>query len=225
MDSGNVVIDSDMAYPILFIPKKCTTLETNCELTDNVYIDVSITSPDSEGNNTSIYNGFCNIKLVDSYDVNLNQVESLDSSSGEPDIDQMPVILSSEANQFPPYNQSQVWIDPSRSPYVYNHYDPSIQEQYSIRESGGLITVEQHNTYITQNVYNCKESNVFNYKEGQQSPVKDFECKRVRKVQEMVTTTQPDTNMGYYEEDEFECGVFLSQLPEEIMNEKQTRPR
>lgn len=222
MDSGNVVIDSDMAYPILFIPKKCTTLETNCELKDNVYIDVSVTSRDSEGNNTSIYNGFCNIKLVDSYAVNVNQVESPDRST-EPDIDQMPIILS-EANQSPPYNDSQVWIDPSRSPYVYNHYDPSVQEQYAIRESGGLITVQQHNTYITQNVYSCKEPDMY-YKEIPQSPVKDFECKVDRKVPEMGTTAQPETNLNYYEEDEFECGVFLSQLPEEILNEKKATAR
>ncbi|KOB74752.1 putative ZNF91L, partial [Operophtera brumata] len=211
MDSGNVVIDSEMAYPILFIPKKCTTLETNCELTDNVYIDVNITSPDTEGNDTSIYSGFCNIKLVDSYDVNLNQVESPDSSTGEPDLEQMPVILS-DPNQYQPYNQSRVWIDPSRSPYVYNDYEPANQEQYSIRESAGLITVEQHNTYITQNVYNCKESNDLSHKEAtQQSYVKDYEYKRYKKVQETVATAPMDTNMSYYEEDEFECGVYLSQ--------------
>lgn len=102
MDSGNVVIDSDMAYPILFIPKKCTTLETNCELTDNVYIEVNVSSPDTEGNDTSIYSGFCNIKVVESYEVNLNQVESPDSSTREPDIEQMPVILSEANQQFPP---------------------------------------------------------------------------------------------------------------------------
>lgn len=222
MDSGNVVIDSDMSYPILFIPKKCTTLETNCELKDNVYIDVSITSRDSDGNHTSIYSGFCNIKLVDSYGVSVNQVESSDSSTD--DIDQMPVVLT-ESNQFPPYNESQVWIDPSRSPYVYNHYDPSIQEQYSIRDSGDLITVEQHNTYITQNVYNCKEAEMYNFKDAAQSPDKDFDCKVDRKEQEMSTTAQPDINLNYYEEDEFECGVFLSQLPEEIMNAKKATAR
>lgn len=86
--------------------------------------------------------------------------------------------------------------------------------------------MQQHHTYITQNVYNCKESNVHNYKEAsEQSPVKDFEYMRYKKVQEMGTTAPMDTNMSYYEEDEFQCGVFLSQLPEEIMNEEQTRAR
>ncbi|XP_021203504.1 zinc finger protein 665 [Bombyx mori] len=193
MDQTTVGGQHQNNYPVLLLPKKCTSLETNCQVTDNVYIDLNITSPDTEGNDTCIYSGFCNVKLVDSYNVNLEAVEDIDSD--------MPVIVNENQNY---YNQSQVWIDPVRSPYVYNQYDKT-QERYSIcQENHGRITVEQHNTYITQNVYNCNEI--------QTSPT--YECKRLRKYD-----TVP--NCALYEEDEFECGVFLSQLSEEIGNDKE----
>ncbi|KAG6462037.1 zinc finger protein 678 [Manduca sexta] len=205
MDREKENSDQDNNYPVLLLPKRCTSLETNCEVTDNVYIDLNITSPDTEGNETCIYSGFCNVKLVDSYNVNLEHNDDIVHDS--------PPMKDNQT--FPTYNQSQVWIDPVRSPYVYNHYDGKMQERYSIRQEThtGNIRVEQHNTYITQNVYNCTEN-------VQISP--DFEHKKFRKHN---NSQSPDQNYNLYEEDEFECGVFLSQLSEEIINEKENRAR
>ncbi|XP_028163311.1 zinc finger protein 100-like [Ostrinia furnacalis] len=221
MDQANITMsESDIMYPVLLIPKKCTTLETSCEVTDNVFIDLNITSQDTEGNEMCIYTGFCNVKLIDSYDVNVHHVESPTEDSGF-EHDQLAQIESGNQITYP-YNQSQVWIDPVRSPYVYNQYDATETQEYSVcrQTRSGHITVEQRNTYITQNVYNYKES--IHY-----SPVEDFEHKKFRKIP--AENVQPSTsdagNLNLYEEDEFECGVFLSHLPEEIMNEKETKAR
>lgn len=221
MEQANILSEADVIYPVLLIPKRCTTLETSCEVTDNVFIDLNITSPDTEGNEMCIYTGFCNVKLIDSYDVNVQQVEPPTDDSGF-DNDQLAPVETGNQIAYPSYNQSQVWIDPVRSPYVYNQYDATETQEYSVchQTRSGHITVEQHNTYITQNVYNYKES--IHY-----SPAEDFEHKKFRKVQ--AETTQPSTsdanNLNLYEEDEFECGVFLSNLPEEIMNEKESKAK
>lgn len=209
MDQENFFMEAEILYPILFIPKKCTTLETNCDVSDNVFIDLNITSPDTEGNETCIYSGFCNIKLVDNYDVKIQQMNYPQDVVPEYD-EQIPVIIA-DSSQALPYNQSEVWIDPSRSPYVYNHYNASeSQEHYSIchQTRTSHITVEQHNTYITKNVYNYKEAVHY-------SPTEDIDHKKFRKFPESQS----------YENNEFECGVFLSQLPEEIMNEKEIKAR
>uniref|UniRef100_A0A2A4JW29 C2H2-type domain-containing protein n=1 Tax=Heliothis virescens TaxID=7102 RepID=A0A2A4JW29_HELVI len=202
-------------YPILFIPKVCTPLETNCEMSENVFIHVNISSPDTEGNDTVIYKGFCNVKVVDGNDINI-RYSSPSNSSGNDNNNNLPVILA-EANQisYPAYNDSQVWIDPMRSPYVYNRCESPPQETYTIHEShDNHITIEQHNTYVTQNVYSFNEAIRY-------SPVID-EPKVVKKTQENVQTSE-----GYniYGEDEFECGVFLSQLSEEIIHDKEMRSR
>lgn len=206
MEGEECNINVEEPYPILFIPKVCTPLETHCDVSENVFIHLNISSPDTEGNETVIYKGFCCVKVVDGNDINI-RYGSPDSSSSS---DNIPVILT-EANQisFPPYNDSQVWIDPVRSPYVYNRCDSPPQESYTIHESQeNRITIAQHNTYITQNVYNYNDTNRY-------SPVSE-EQKAVKKVQD---------SYNMYEEDEFECGVFLSQLSEEIMNEKETKAR
>ncbi|CAG9582999.1 unnamed protein product [Danaus chrysippus] len=212
MEDETIITNTDTLYPVLLIPKKCTTLETNCEAADNVFIDLNITSPDTEGNETCIYSGFCNVKLIDSYDVNINEGDSSQSSDSKDE--QIPVIVS-EAAQDPTFNQSQVWIDPARSPYVYNNYDAvESQEHYSVYSQtlSSHITVEQHNTYITQNVYNYKEQVPY-------SPVEEFGHKKFRK------NHGNEINHDLYEDDEFECGVLLSQLPEEILNEKENKAR
>lgn len=207
--------DCEVLYPVLLIPKRCTTLETSCEVTDNVFIDLNITSPDTEGNEMCIYSGFCNVKLIDSYDVNVHQVETPSET-----YENEAAVETGNQIAYPPYNQSQVWIDPVRSPYVYNQYDATETQEYSIsRTRSGHITVEQHNTYITQNVYNYKES--IHY-----SPGEDFEHKKFRKIQPIENPQETaNSNLNLYEEDEFECGVFLSHLPEEIMNEKESKAR
>lgn len=212
-----------MLYPVLLIPKKCTALETTCEVTDDVFIDLSITSADTDGNEMCLYSGFCNIKLIDSYDVNIREA----STSSAPDTNEMDPIQvvgeTSGQSSYPPYSQSQVWIDPARSPFVYNNYDtPESQGRYSVyhQTHSSHITVEQHNTYITQNVYNYSEP--IHY-----SPAEEFEHKKFRKIQTGDTNPQNSTGEpnNPYEDDEFECGVFLSQLSEEIINEKEARAR
>lgn len=218
MEEEISIAESDRIYPVLLIPKKCTSLETNHEATDNVFIVVNITSPDIEGNEMCIYSGFCNVKLIDSYDVNINDV---DINSQTADLNENPIpIIVNDANQtYPPYSQSQVWIDPARSPYVYNSHDTlESQEHYSVyhQTHSSRITVEQHNTYITQNVYNYKES-------IQYSPEEEFEHKKFRKIPAIDTNQAIDNAL--YENDEFECGVFLTQLPEEIMQEKENKAR
>ncbi|CAH0625233.1 unnamed protein product [Chrysodeixis includens] len=192
-------------YPILFIPKVCTPLETNCEMSENVFIHVNISTPDTDGNDAIIYKGFCNVKVTKSNDINVTY------GANDNDCKDIPVILA-EANQisFPAYNDSQVWIDPARSPYVYNRCDSPPQEAYTIHETrDNHITIEQHNTYITQNVYNYNETVRY-------SPTSE-EHKTVKKGR--------TDSYNMYEEDEFECGVFLSQLSEEIINEKEIRDR
>lgn len=217
MDQENTAKDSDVLYPILFIPKKCTNLETNCEVTDNVFIDLNITSPDTEGNETVIYSGYCNIKLIDSYDVNIQNMKSPSELCTEYIDDQIPVIIADQTQQA--YNQSQVWIDPARSPYVYNRYEAAeSQGCYSVchQTHTSHITVEQHNTYITKNVYNYKDAVHY-------SPHDDYDQRQLRKQDAIQQNSSSDTTA--YEEDELQCGLFLSQLPEEIMNEKQIKAR
>lgn len=217
MEEEIYIAESDRIYPVLLIPKKCTSFETNHDASDNLLIVVNITSPDTEGNETCIYSGFCNVKFIDSYDVNISDIEI----NGQTDSNENPIpIIVNDANQsYAPYTQSQVWIDPARSPYVYNSHDAvGSQEHYSVYQQShsSRITVEQHNTYITQNVYNYKES-------IQYSPVEEFEHKKFRKIPNNDSSQVIDTNL--YENDEFECGVFLTQLPEEIMQENENRAR
>ncbi|XP_063538303.1 zinc finger protein 836-like isoform X1 [Cydia strobilella] len=223
MDQGTATMNSQ-SYPVLLLPKKCTTLETNCEVSDNVFIEMNISSPDTEGNEMCIYSGFCNVKLIDSYDMNISHKTKENVPTEYNDNDLIPVLIDESGNQIADaYNQSQVWIDPARSPYVYNHYDTNPQEHYSVYHNTRTnhITVEQHNTYITQNVYNYN-------KEPPTYPTDEFEHKKFRKVQVSESSTQQNTtdpNFNLYEEDEFECGVFLSQLPEEILQENENRVR
>ncbi|CAG9788249.1 unnamed protein product [Diatraea saccharalis] len=227
MEHETINPESEVLYPVLLIPKRCTTLETSCEVTDNVFIDLNITSADTEGNQMCIYNGFCNVKLIDSYDVNIQETEP-NTDSGSSSFIENEQAVNEIGNQVASaaYNQSHVWIDPVRSPYVYNSYNAAeSQPEYSVchQTRSAHITVEQHNTYITQNVYNYKES-------IQYSSLEDFEHKKFRKLPapEPIPTVQQNcdqNNLNFYEEDEFECGVFLSQLPEEILNEKETRAR
>nr|CAB3507544.1 unnamed protein product [Spodoptera littoralis] len=149
-------INVEAPYPILFIPKVCTQLETHCQLSENVFIHLNISCPDTFGNETVIYQGFCNVKVLDGNDINIRY----GSPDSLPSSDNIPLVLT-EANQitFPAYNDSQVWIDPARSPYVYNRCNSPPKESYTIREAhNNHITIEQHNTYITQNVYQYNEA-------------------------------------------------------------------
>lgn len=200
-------------YPILFIPKACTTLDTNCELSENVFIHLNISTPDTEGNENAIYKGFCNVKVMDGRNINIRYA----SPNSYSNLEALPVILT-EANQItiPAYNDSQVWIDPARSPFVYNRCDSPPLETYTVNKSiENHVTIDQHNTYITQNVFSCSNEAI------RYSPIEIEEQKTVKKNQE---NRQTSDGYNLYEEDEFKYGVFLSQLSEEI-NEKEARVR
>ncbi|XP_035437984.1 zinc finger protein 429-like [Spodoptera frugiperda] len=212
MEGEECNINVEAPYPILFIPKVCTQLETHCQVSENVFIHLNISCPDTFGNETVIYQGFCNVKVLDGNDINI-RYGSPDSLTSNENI---PLILT-EANQitFPAYNDSQVWIDPARSPYVYNRCDSPPKENYTVREAhNNHITIEQHNTYITQNVYQYNEAVRY-------SSV----CEEQKAVEKIQESAQNPNGYNMYEEDEFECGVFLSQLSEEIIHEKETRAR
>lgn len=214
MDSNSSIMESELVYPLLCIPKKCTNLETNCDILDNVFIDVNITSPDTEGNETRIYNGFCNIKLVGDYDVQYKPQE-MDLDDG--DNQDISVIISD--SQSTPYD-SEVWIDPSRSPYVYNQYDDAETQEYSVcaQTRTSHIMFEHRNTYITKNVYNYKEAVRYSSPDDVEDMKRQEGCQQMRSL-DLLT----------YENDECECtphsnsssSSFMSQLPEEIPNEKQ----
>jgi hypothetical protein len=217
MEQANV---SQLVYPVLIIPKRSTKLESICEVSDDVFIKLKITTSDTDGDEMCIYSGFCNVKLIDNHNTNVHLIE-LSTDTGT-----LTIIENKTSNE--PVNQidnqSQVWIDPVRSPYVYNSYDATETQEHVCQQTPfGHITVEQHNTYITKNVYNY--NNTINY-----TPPEDFEQKRFRRTpvpEELPqqNATDPNNFINFYEVDEFECGVFLSQLSEEIMNEKETKDR
>lgn len=218
MEQDSGVIASEVIYPILWLPKNCTTLETECESTENVFIDLNISSVDTEGNNMSIYSGYCNVKLLDNYDF-ISKPDNIESI----DINQVPIVL----DETPPdssFHQSQVWIDPETSPNVYNHYEAvEALENYpmKLQTKTGRITVQKRSTLITQNVYNYEESVHF-------SPAEEYEHKKFKKTHMNEQNSRrlsidQCNNFNIYEDDEFECGVFLSQLSEEIINENENR--
>lgn len=200
MEEATLPREAGCNFPVLLIPRSCTKLVTECEATDNVLIDLNITSLDIEGNTICIYSGFCNVKVIDSYDVDIQEGDSNSQSSDS--LDDNPVIVSEAGNQVAniTYSQSHVWIDPARSPYVYNNYDSlGSQECYAVYHQSN-ITVEQHSTLITQNIYN--------YKEG--STNEEYEQSKLKK------NTLIESDHLYKDDD---CNVFLSQL--ENINEKQ----
>lgn len=205
-------METELIYPLLCIPKKFTNLETNCEISDNVFIEVNITSPDTEGNETCIYNGFCNIKLVGDYDV---QYKPQELNPEEQDNENISITITEKPNT---QYDSQVWIDPTTSPYVYNRYDEAETQEYSVctQTRTSRLMFEQHNTYITKNVYNYEEAVCY-------SSYNEHEDVKLKRQESCQPVRSSDLNM--YEKDEFECGVFLSHLPEEIMNEKQNREK
>ncbi|CAG9135537.1 unnamed protein product [Plutella xylostella] len=223
----SIPMDSQVLYPVLLIPKRCTALETECEATENVFIDLNITSADTDGNEMCIYSGFCNVKLIDSYDVNIQPAPEIsDPMDYAIDNSQLPIIIADSQGSID-YNQNQVWIDPDRCPNVYNHYDSTeSQEHYAVHTEThstktSRITVEKHCTYITQNVYNYGESIRY-------SPIEsEYEHKKFKKLHsnEQTQNNSLENNMNLFEDDEYQCGVFLSQLPEEIMNEKENKVR
>lgn len=209
MSNENCYLNMEGPHPLLVLPKVCTTLETNSELSENMFINLNISSKDAEGSHNVIYNGFCNVKVVEVNDIDVSFNKSNDSSN-----ENMEIILP-EANQltFPTYSDSEVWIDPSTSPYVYNQCETPPLISYTITEgTDDHITIEHHNTYITQNVYNCSDT-------ARYSPISDDQIT----VEEVREAVQNLNSYNMYAEDELECGVILSQLSKEVLHEKETQ--
>lgn len=210
MDVISPAMESVLLCPLLCIPTKLTPLETYCEIDDNVFIEVKITPVDVEGYVPCIYNGFCNIRLVEEYEV---QYQPQEMNIEETDGQNKSIIIANK--QSTPYD-SQVWIDPARSPYVYNQYDEPEAQEYSecTQTRTSPIRYEKRNTYITKNGYNDKEADRY-------SSFDDVEDTNYKQQENCQAVKSLDLNM--YDENEFECGVLLSNLPEEIINEKQHR--
>ncbi|XP_050663960.1 zinc finger protein 93-like [Leptidea sinapis] len=94
---------TEESCPVLLIPRKCTAFEINCEPMENLYLDLNITSIDAEGNVASIYDGCCNVRFLDHYDINYvsNDEPMLeDQLVGQPndEIDQMRAIIPQESH-------------------------------------------------------------------------------------------------------------------------------
>ncbi|XP_039757034.1 zinc finger protein 708-like [Pararge aegeria] len=214
MDEAEIIIsESDAEYPVLLLPKKCTMLETNCEATDNVYINLNISSQDRQGNEMNIYSGFCNVKIIDS---DVDVLHEMDNNQFDTD-NVLGEITLPDCNDVYNENQSEMLIDPTNNPYVNNDYDvKEADENYSVYQAHREhITVRHHNTYITQNVYNYNEAVHY-------SPFMEFEHKKFGRVQMSEMNPQP-SDPGL--DEELECGVFLSQLPEEIMLANESKAR
>lgn len=214
MDVNNSAKETDLVYPLLCIPKKFTKVESNSKITDNIFIEVKVTSPDTEGNDHCIYNGFCSIKLVEDY--HLQYKPSKVNPEGQ-NKQNMSIIISEKPTEKPTTAyDSQDWMNPAMNPHMYNQYDEADNQEYSVctQTRTSQIMFEHHNTYVTKNIYNCQEAIRYSsYDEVDDTKViRQESCYPIRSL-----------DLSTYEEDEFECGVFLSHLPEEIMNQTQNR--
>lgn len=197
-----------LLQPLLCLPKHLTNLERNCDVSDGIFIAVNITSPDNEGHENCIYNGFCNVKVVENYHVHYkNQEMGLDVQ------DNISVVIE-EAPNTP--QAPQVWADPGINPYVYNGHDGAEAQEYSVctETRTGRVMFQQHDTYITKSVYNYMEA----VRYGSFNEVEDTNLGR----RESYAPAQ-SMDFSVYEEDEYECGVFMSRMPETIMNQSQNR--
>ncbi|XP_045774155.1 PR domain zinc finger protein 5-like isoform X1 [Maniola jurtina] len=209
MEEEEIVIgEMDADHPILFIPKHLTTLETNCAVSDNVFIDLNITSADSEGNVMNVYSGFCNVKVINSYDVDDNDGEMNYLSDSDNVLGEITLPDSNDSNE------TEMLIDPTYNPYVSGAMEA---ENYSIYQSHREhITVRQHRSYLKRKVNNYSES-------MQYAQFMEFEHTKFKQVK-MSNETNPqhvDPSLN----DQLECGLFLTQLPEEIRLANENRAR
>ncbi|XP_023952574.2 zinc finger protein 528 [Bicyclus anynana] len=210
MEETEVIItESDASYPVLLLPKKCAMLETNCDATDNVFLDLDISSLDKHGNHTNIYKGFCNVKMLDDDDD--DGVQEIDDPFDSDNV--LGEITLPEVNDEYNNNQTEMLIDPTSNPYVNNNYDAIEAGGHCVYETDEHKAVRHCSTLI-QNIYDSKESILY-------SPLREFEHKKFGRV------PISDTVLQAFEptEDELECGVFLSQLPEEIMIANENKAR
>ncbi|KPJ15679.1 Zinc finger protein 112 [Papilio machaon] len=144
----------EIVYPMLLIPKECVKLHHNAALLDDIILDITITSPNTKGEAISIYTGCCHIKFTDKeYNTPNKSTQGLEFINIE---DAKSVQDAAVQSTYP----SNVWIDPARSPYIYNNYTANglPPQHFVYNHQANHVTVQQHNTYITQNVYSYPET-------------------------------------------------------------------
>lgn len=178
------------------------------DVADKIYLNIRITLPDQDG--VAFYSGCCFIKVEEPPKISEVDLPEKDKSNSfninDLDINQMPIILA-EASQspYPFYNKSRVWIDPSRSPYVYNQYDSLSHDTYSIHEKANKITVQHHNTYITQNIHNYDHTSAQPHSLDRDLEQKEFITPPISNIQEELD----------FDKDVSDSDVCLSQIAQQ----------
>ncbi|VVD00276.1 unnamed protein product [Leptidea sinapis] len=181
---------TEESCPVLLIPRKCTAFEINCEPMENLYLDLNITSIDAEGNVACIYDGCCNVRFLDHYDINY-------VSNDEPMLEDQ--LVEGQPND--------VWIDPSTSPYVYNHYEET-DGTYTARPNRYYVTQD----YVTKNVNYVEEIDQMRAIIPQESHYADDELECGKKEEIKSTEVASSSN------DSSAVTVLEDILPYEIVN-------
>ncbi|KAJ0176306.1 hypothetical protein K1T71_008480 [Dendrolimus kikuchii] len=193
---------NSISRPILVIPSYAD-LGMTCDLTEDVFLDSDTNSSNLKGNSKYVYSRIYDVKFTDGYNITY---ESSDLSA----IDSEVVIEDSQNDSL-----SGIWIDPIESPNASNFYDAA-NILYTENHITNNFTLQTHNTYITQNVFKFNDSSNFTFD--------DYKVRRVPEPDEnVIIDSESFINFNLYEDDEFECGVFLSQLSEEILNEERVK--
>lgn len=178
-EEKSILKESGKGYPVLIIPKRCTMLETDCDATDNVFIDINITSFDPSGDQAIIYSGYCNVKIIEDTDV-----DDIETSSDQFDSDNVLGEIT-VADTSASSNDCSL-VDPMNTPYLNKDHDGVEEEQrfsctYETHE--GCVTVTHHNIAIMNNLYN--------YSEAVQSSPLQYELNRSGGAQRSNNTPQP----------------------------------
>lgn len=149
-----ILMESGKGYPVVIIPKRCTMLETNCDETDNVFIDLNIVFFDPSGDQTVVYSGFCNVKIIDDTDTDDN--ESSDQFDSDNVLGEVTLADCTDTS-----NDSLVIVDLKNTPFL-NKDDGTLDVEesiYSVYETHeGYVRVKQHNMAITDNLNNSNDS-------------------------------------------------------------------
>lgn len=144
-NEGGPSIVSSQDLPVLTLPKNSTSFDTSSFSSDEIVINLDITTTDVEGNALNLYKGLCNIKFIDT-----DESESL-----------VPVedyaIATDNKDDVNDISIDSKWIN------VVDENDIAIDFDES-----NPVTVEHHNTYITQNIINYGGESFVQYDQEQQ---------------------------------------------------------
>lgn len=184
-----------LSYPIILIPTDLAKDTNNCDLDEYFLSNVTITARNLPGNASYVYTGLCNFQVVDKYMLNIEQGDGF-----------------TEEELLTDLQDDSVWIDPVESPNATNH--PK-ENRYIENNVTNNYSLQSYNTYITQNVYQCNDTSNFIFD--------DCNYKRGSKADKNVADSEILNDLDLYEDDDFECGMFLSQLSEEILNEERSK--